>query len=153
MHPLDRSALNDCFMNPARVSTLYVQRGLFIRVPIPVNLFIRAVPEPDIIADAFGTFRSHVGKYICYSEFTKSVDPRSYYLLVNPTDYLVTPRSHIKSCESAKSRPWFRGFTRLFKRVRGLPKESRGSAKSLVNPRINDPFPWPCQQQIIPSQN
>ena len=45
-----------------RVNT--VKRGLFLRVPHLANLFLRSVPEADFFADATGTFKSHVLKYI-----------------------------------------------------------------------------------------
>ena len=45
-----------------RVNT--VKRGLFLRVPQLVNSFLRNIPEADFFADASGTFKAHVLKYI-----------------------------------------------------------------------------------------
>ena len=45
-----------------RVNT--VKRGLFLRVPQLVNSFLRSIPEADFFADASGTFKAHVLKYI-----------------------------------------------------------------------------------------
>ena len=64
LHAPTRSVRTQRLLHEPRPRVNTVQRGLFIRVPILVNSFLRAVPEADLFADALGTFRSHVGKYI-----------------------------------------------------------------------------------------
>ena len=55
-------------------------------------------------------------------------------------DHLVTARSHIKSSASVEITAVVSMTHETHQGIRGLPEESRGSPKSLVNPRINDTF-------------
>ena len=64
LHAPTRSVRTQRLLHEPRPRANIVQRGLFIRVPILVNSFLRAVPEADLFADAFGTFGSRVGTYL-----------------------------------------------------------------------------------------